>query len=72
LQTQLLIGLTSPTHQAHPEEPREYHQAILNAIRAKELARAESLLTLHIVDAQQRAADAIAMLRAGDLSDEQS
>jgi DNA-binding GntR family transcriptional regulator len=54
-QTQLLIGLTSKTHSNHPEEPREVHQSILNAICNQDRGAAETILQEHIPDAQPRA-----------------
>jgi DNA-binding GntR family transcriptional regulator len=62
-QTQLLIGLTSRTHY-QPGEPRQYHQAILDAIQAADLPRAETLLSDHIVDAQRRACLALRQKRS--------
>lgn len=62
-QTQLLIGLTSRTHY-QPGEPRQYHQAILDAIQAADLPRAEALLSDHIVDAQRRACLALYQTRS--------
>jgi DNA-binding GntR family transcriptional regulator len=64
LQTQLLIGLTSRTHLDQPGEPREHHQAILNAIMAADLQRAEADLTKHMQDAQRRALMALQQTRA--------
>ena len=55
MQTRLLIGITSKTYDEYPQQPRERHQDILNAIRARDLASAEKSLTDHILDAQQRA-----------------
>ncbi len=55
LQTWLLIGMTSRTHQDRPEQPKELHQDILDAILANDVQRAEANLTEHILDAQQRA-----------------
>lgn len=62
-QTQLLIGLTSETHIGHPEEPRAYHQVILNAIRNKDVQSAESAIIEHIHNAQQRALAAMRVVR---------
>lgn len=62
-QTQLLIGLTSRTHY-QPGEPRQYHQAILDAIQAADLPRAEALLSEHIIDAQRRACLALHQTRS--------
>lgn len=59
VQTQLLIGMTSRTHYDHPDEPRKWHQRILNAIRDKDVERAEMILAEHILDAQQRALTAL-------------
>jgi DNA-binding GntR family transcriptional regulator len=55
LQTWLLIGLTSKTEYDYPEQPKEFHQTILDAILAKDLERAETVLREHILDAQTRA-----------------
>jgi DNA-binding GntR family transcriptional regulator len=63
LQTQMLIGWTSKTHYQQPDQPREWHQGILDAIRDRDLARGEAVLTDHILDAQRRAATAAASLR---------
>jgi DNA-binding GntR family transcriptional regulator len=54
-QARVLIGLTSRTHYHQPEQPRELHQRILEAIRAKDLERGVVLLSDHILDAQRRA-----------------
>ena len=55
LQTWLLIGLTSKTHYERPEEPKQFHQDILDAILEKDLPKSEKLMSEHILDAQQRA-----------------
>lgn len=55
LQTWLLIGLTSKTEYDYPDQPKEFHQNILDAILDQDLERAEELLRSHILDAQQRA-----------------
>ena len=57
--TQMLVGFTSRTHYDHPGQPRELHQSILDAIRAKDVTRAEELLKEHITDAQRRATIAL-------------
>jgi DNA-binding GntR family transcriptional regulator len=62
-QAQVLVGLTSKTHYNHPEEPRQLHQVILEAIRTHDLPLAEECLTNHILDAQQRAVMALTLLR---------
>lgn len=62
-QARVLIGLTSRTHYDHPEQPKELHQRILEAIRAKDLEEAEKILTDHILDAQRRALMALGRLR---------
>ena len=62
-QTQLLIGLTSETHSGHPEEPRQFHQVILNAIRNKDVQSAESAIIEHIHNAHQRALAAMHVVR---------
>ena len=65
-QTRMLIGLTTKTHYNHPDQPKELHQRILNAIVEKDLERAELNLTEHLNDAQQRARMALQSLRASD------
>jgi DNA-binding GntR family transcriptional regulator len=55
MQTWMLIGMTSRTHQDHPHKPKQFHQEILDAILEKDLKRAEALLSDHLIDAQQRA-----------------
>jgi DNA-binding GntR family transcriptional regulator len=67
LQTQILIGVTSRTHYQYPEQPKKLHQAILDAIRDKDLKRAESSLVDHILDAQRRAYMALRTLRSDEL-----
>ncbi len=66
LQTQLLIGLTSRTHYDHPGQPGELHRRILDAIWDKNLKRAESTLTDHVLDAQRRAYMALRALRSSE------
>lgn len=55
VQTWLLIGLTSRTHFDYPDQPREWHQRILNAIVAGDIAEATAALHDHILDAEGRA-----------------
>lgn len=55
LQTWMLIGMTSRTHNDHPQKPKQFHQDILDAILVKDLKQAETLLNDHLIDAQQRA-----------------
>jgi DNA-binding GntR family transcriptional regulator len=62
-QTQLLIVLTSKTH-SYNDQPMKLHQEILNALRARNLAIAEATLTAHILDAQQRAVQALSLNHA--------
>jgi DNA-binding GntR family transcriptional regulator len=62
-QTRLLIGLTSRTHY-QPGEPRQYHQAILDAIQDADLPRAEKHLSDHIIDARRRACLAMRQRRS--------
>ncbi len=62
-QTRTLVGLTSRTHYQDPEEPRKLHQRILEAIRARDLERAQDMLVDHILDAQRRATMALEQLR---------
>lgn len=66
LQTQILIGVTSRTHYEYPDQPKRLHQIILDAIRDKDLKGAESSVTDHILDAQQRAYTALQTLRSGE------
>lgn len=66
MQTRLLIGLTSKTHYDQPGQPKEFHQRILDAIRDKDLKRAEVSLTEHILDAQRRAYMALQALRSSE------
>lgn len=63
-QTWMLIGLTSKTHYNFPEQPKELHQRVLDAIRNKDLNQAEAHLREHILDAQQRAGTALRSLRS--------
>jgi len=62
-QARVLVGLTSKTHYNHPEEPKQLHQVILEAIRTHNQPLADEYLTNHILDAQQRAVMALALLR---------
>ncbi len=55
MQTWMLMGVTTRTHYDRPQNHKQFHQQILDAILDKDLARAEVLLSDHIVDAQQRA-----------------
>jgi DNA-binding GntR family transcriptional regulator len=66
-QTQAMIGVTSRTHYSHPEQPKELHQRILDAIRDKDLEGAEETLTDHLLDAQRRASVALAKSRSSDV-----
>ena len=61
-QTWMLIGLTSKTHYNYPDQPKELHQLVLDAIQNKDLRQAEACLTEHIVDAQRRARTALRLL----------
>jgi DNA-binding GntR family transcriptional regulator len=63
LQTRLLMGLTSKTRYDRPTQPRDFHQGILDAVKAGDLQTAEALLTAHIEDAERRAREAMRMLR---------
>jgi DNA-binding GntR family transcriptional regulator len=65
LQTWLLIGLTSKTEYDHPDQPKEFHQSILDAILDEDLEKAEALLRSHILDAQERALAAMQAERQG-------
>jgi DNA-binding GntR family transcriptional regulator len=67
LQTQILIGVTSRTHYKYPDQPKKLHQTILDAIRDRDLQRAESSITDHILDAQQRAYTALRTLRSDEI-----
>jgi DNA-binding GntR family transcriptional regulator len=62
MQTELLIGVTSRTHD--PGEPREWHQSLLDAIREEDVDRAVELLTNHLLDAKERACKALALAQA--------
>jgi DNA-binding GntR family transcriptional regulator len=62
-QTQLFIRLTSRTHYNHPEEPKKFHQRILDAIRDQDPERAVANLS----DAHQRAARAFQRLRSSEI-----
>ncbi len=64
-QTQLLITLTARTHYKHPEEPKLYHQGILEAMATRDGRAAEKLLTDHIIDAQRRALQALSLRNNG-------
>jgi DNA-binding GntR family transcriptional regulator len=55
MQTRLLIGITSKTYDQYPQQPKELHQEILDAIFARDEATAEHKMTIHILDAQTRA-----------------
>ena len=55
LQTWLLIGVTSRTHFDYPDQPRESHQRILDAIVAEDATAAATMLREHLLDAQSRA-----------------
>lgn len=68
-QTRVLMGLTSRTHYDQPNQPKELHQRILDAIREEDWHCAEENLTDHIVDAQQRATIALSELRSNDMED---
>lgn len=59
MQTQILVGVTSRTHYDNPDEPREKHQVILDALRAKDVERAQQVLQEHVTDAQERARRAL-------------
>lgn len=65
-QAQLLVGVTTKTHYDHPEQPGELHQQILDAIRDRDLPRAERLLTAHLEEAQQRALSALQSLHLAE------
>ena len=62
LQTELLIGVTSRTHD--PGEMREWHQTLLDRIREKDVERALEVLTEHLCDAKGRAREALALAQA--------
>jgi DNA-binding GntR family transcriptional regulator len=59
MQTQILVGVTSRTHYDNPDEPRERHQVILDAMQAKDVLRAQRVLQDHVMDAQARALTAL-------------
>jgi len=62
LQTELLIGVTSRTHD--PGEPREWHQSLVDAIREKDVEQAVEILTEHLQDGERRASEALALAQA--------
>lgn len=64
MQTQLLVGVTSKTHYDDPDQPKEWHQRILDSIRNKELEQAQATLKEHLIDAKERAKRALQELRA--------
>lgn len=66
LQTWLLIGLTSRTHASNPDDQKDRHQRILNAIIAKDYALAENNLYQHLQDAETRARTAWRELQASE------
>ncbi|MFC2046423.1 GntR family transcriptional regulator [Chloroflexota bacterium] len=66
LQTQLLIGVTSRTHYDNPEQPRELHQRILDAIRSRDVEKSVVSLTEHIMEAQHRAYAALRERRSSE------
>jgi DNA-binding GntR family transcriptional regulator len=70
LQMQMLIGWTSKTHYRYPDQPRELHQQIVDALRDQDLAQGEAVLTEHIADAHQRALMASRSLRISRAADE--
>lgn len=55
MQTWMLMGMTTRTHFDRPQNHKQFHQKILDAILDKDLERAEALLSEHIIDAEQRA-----------------
>lgn len=66
MQTWLLIGLTSRTHGDRPYQQSEAHQALLEALVNRDIAKVESLLHEHFEDAQQRARRALRELRPNE------
>ena len=60
LQTYLLIGVTNATFYDFPDQPRQLHQSILDAIMDQDIARSTAILTEHILDGQRRARRALA------------
>lgn len=58
MQTRMLISVTSPTYYTSPQDARDWHQRILDAIRKENLVVAEAILTEHFQDAEQRAINA--------------
>ncbi|MGQ9583830.1 MAG: GntR family transcriptional regulator [Anaerolineae bacterium] len=69
MQNQLLISVTARTHYTHPDQPGKLHQRILDAIRERDLARAEAILTEHMADAERRARMALWGLRSSGLEE---
>ena len=64
LQTRLLIRLSSRTSFDYPDQPKDFHQSVLDAIAAGDVARAEARLRRHILDAERRARKALGWMRA--------
>lgn len=62
LQTELLIGVTSRTHD--PGDPRKWHQGLINAIAEGDAERAVETLTQHLLDAKERACEALELAQA--------
>jgi DNA-binding GntR family transcriptional regulator len=71
LQTQMLIGWTSKTHYPQPDQPRETHQRIVDALREKDMELGKRYLTDHLIDAQRRAMMASQSLRSGSAGGEE-
>lgn len=64
LQTRLLIRLSSRTSFDYPDQPKEFHQSVLDAISAGDEVRAEERLRRHILDAERRARTALGWIRS--------
>ena len=62
MQTELLIGVTSRTHD--PDESREWHQRLVDQIRKRDVESAVEVLTEHLQDAEERARQALASAQA--------
>lgn len=65
MQTWMLMGVTTRTHFDHPQNHKQFHQKILDAILDQDVERAEMLLSEHIIDAQERALRQMDLLMAG-------
>jgi DNA-binding GntR family transcriptional regulator len=66
MQTSMLIGITSRTPYDYPDQPRDFHQTLLNALKDRELNDAVESLREHILDAERRAMPTLRSATAAD------